>query len=153
MWTSPMPSGNTSYEGAELQESSRLKLLVLSWKLNSVADVFRSSSHIAMVVWRGLPELRSGCGAWPRPHTQSLVSATHVCHPDFLLAMILMVPLPLCCSGNGQEAAASACQQQARPPRPSLRLQVQSGGAGLAVEGPARGPGWRPPAGDARILS
>lgn len=151
MWTSLTQSGNSSCEGAELQDSSGLKWPVLV--LNSAADVFRSSSHIALVVWRGLPELRSGCGAWPRPQTQSLVSATHVCHPDSVLATNLIMPLPLCCPGSGQEAAASARPQQTRPPRPALRLQVQSGGAGLALEGPARGPGRRPPAGGAGIPS
>lgn len=35
-----------------------------------------SPSHIAMVVWRGLPELRSGCVPSPRPQTHNTVSVT-----------------------------------------------------------------------------
>lgn len=49
-------------------------LPVETWKCVDLAHAIRSSSHIALVVWRGLPELRSGCGAWPRPQTQSLAA-------------------------------------------------------------------------------
>uniref|UniRef100_A0A3Q1IR90 Uncharacterized protein n=1 Tax=Anabas testudineus TaxID=64144 RepID=A0A3Q1IR90_ANATE len=46
-------------------------LSVETWKCVDLAHAIRSSSHIVLVVWRGLPELRSGCEALLRPPAHS----------------------------------------------------------------------------------
>ncbi|XP_034397776.1 regulator of G-protein signaling 3-like isoform X2 [Cyclopterus lumpus] len=60
-------------------------LPVETWKCVDVANAIRGcSSQIVLVVWRGLPELRSGCESWLHPPTHNKTTGRKLLpHPTY----------------------------------------------------------------------
>ncbi|KAM8760934.1 regulator of G-protein signaling 3-like isoform 1-T1 [Acanthopagrus schlegelii] len=71
-------SGGPAHQSGLRQGDSVLQLNGLpveTWKCVDLAHAIRSCpSQIMLVVWRGLPELRSGCEALPRPQTHNMTT-------------------------------------------------------------------------------
>ncbi|XP_042372713.1 regulator of G-protein signaling 3-like, partial [Plectropomus leopardus] len=66
--------GGPAHQSGLRQGDSVLQLNGLpveTWKCVDLAHAIRSSSQIVLVIWRGSPELRSGCDALLRPPTLS----------------------------------------------------------------------------------